>query len=84
MNTLKKIYPHHNILSLRETDTISGQEGLDVQKKTDGGVNILGEVSTDPVAAWMIQMAQVASKFTLFTHHAKTFPNLITSLRTHF
>ena len=78
---LRKIYPHHNILSLRETDTISGQEGLDVQKKTDGGVNILGEVSTDPVAAWMIQMAQVASKFTLFTHHAKTFPNLITSLR---
>ena len=78
---LRKIYPYHNILSLRETDTITGQEGLDVQKKTDGGVNILGEVATDPVAAWMIQMAQVASKFTLFTHHAKTFPNLITSLR---
>ena len=78
---LRKIYPYHNILSLRETDTITGQEGLDVQKKTDGGVNILGEVATDPVAAWMIQMAQVASKFTLFTHHAKTFPNLITALR---
>ena len=78
---LRKIYPYHNILSLRGTDTITGQEGLDVQKKTDGGVNILGEVATDPVAAWMIQMAQVASKFTLFTHHAKTFPNLITSLR---
>ena len=78
---LRKIYPYHNILSLRETETISGQEGLDVQKKTDGGVNILGEVATDPVAAWMIQMAQVASKFTLFTHHAKTFPNLITALR---
>lgn len=29
----------------------------------------------------MIQAAQVASKFTLFTHHAKTFPNLITALR---
>lgn len=29
----------------------------------------------------MIQSAQVASKFTLFTHHAKTFPNLITALR---
>lgn len=78
---LRKIYPYHNILSLRETETINGQEGLDVQKKTDGGVNILGEVATDPVAAWMIQMAQVASKFTLFTHHAKTFPNLITALR---
>ncbi|MNO92799.1 Type II/IV secretion system protein [compost metagenome] len=78
---LRKIYPFHNILSLRETDTVTGQQGLDVQKKTDGGVNILGEVATDPIAAWMIQMAQVASKFTLFTHHAKTFPNLITSLR---
>ena len=78
---LRKIYPNNNILSLRETETITGQMGLDVQKKTDGGVNILGEVATDPVAAWMIQMAQVASKFTLFTHHAKTFPNLITALR---
>jgi len=28
----------------------------------------------------MIQAAQVASKFTLFTHHAKTFPNLVTAL----
>lgn len=78
---LRKIYPTRNILSFRETDTISGQEGLDVQKKTDGSVNIIGEVATDPVASWMIQAAQVASKFTLFTHHAKTFPNLITALR---
>ena len=78
---LRKIYPTRNILTFRETETISGQEGLDVQKKTDGSVNILGEVATHPVAAWMIQMAQVASKFTLFTHHAKTFPNLVTALR---
>ncbi len=78
---LRKIYPTRNILSFRETETVSGQEGLDVQKKTDGSVNIIGEVATDPVAAWMIQAAQVASKFTLFTHHAKTFPNLVTALR---
>ena len=78
---LRKIYPTRNILSFRETDTVSGQEGLDLQKKTDGSVNIIGEVATDPVAAWMIQAAQVASKFTLFTHHAKTFPNLIMALR---
>ncbi|WP_214625811.1 Flp pilus assembly complex ATPase component TadA [Paenibacillus agaridevorans] len=78
---LRKIYPNRNILSLRETDTISGQAGLDIQKKTDGSVNILGEVATDPVAAWMIQMAQVASLFTLFTHHAKTFRDLVYALR---
>ena len=78
---LRKIYPTRNILTFRETETISGQEGLDVQKKTDGSVNIIGEVATDPVASWMIQAAQVASKFTLFTHHAKTFPDLVTALR---
>ena len=78
---LRKVYPTRNILSMRETDTVPGQEILDVQKKTDGSVNIIGEVATDPVASWMIQSAQVASKFTLFTHHAKTFPDLVTALR---
>lgn len=78
---LRKIYPERNIVSLRETETVSGQQGLDIQKKTDGSVNILGEVATDPVAAWMVQMAQVASLFTLFTHHAKTFSDLVLSLR---
>ncbi|MHA0855273.1 pilus assembly protein CpaF [Paenibacillus sp. CMAA1364] len=78
---LRKIYRQRNILTFRETDSITGQEGLDIQKKTDGTVNILGEVATDKVAAWMIQMTQVASLFTIFTHHAKTFQNLIYSLR---
>lgn len=78
---LRKMYSSRNILSFRETEYVSGQAGLDLQKKTDGTVNILGEVATDEVAAWMIQMSQVASLFTLFTHHAKTFRDLIESLR---
>jgi pilus assembly protein CpaF len=78
---LRRLYPERNILSFRETETISGQAGLDLQKKTDGTVNILGEVATDVVAAWMIQMAQVASLFTLFTHHAKTTEDLVLNLR---
>ncbi|WP_068774505.1 ATPase, T2SS/T4P/T4SS family [Paenibacillus sp. FJAT-26967] len=78
---LRKLYPQRNILSFRETEHITGQQGLDVQKKTDGTVHILGEVATDSVASWMIQMAQVASLFTLFTHHAKTFSHLVESLR---
>ena len=40
---LRKLYPGRNILSFRETETISGQMGLDIQKKTDGSVNILGK-----------------------------------------
>ncbi|AJS58332.1 ATPase, T2SS/T4P/T4SS family [Paenibacillus sp. IHBB 10380] len=78
---LRKIYSRRNILSFRETEHISGQAGLDLQKKTDGTVNILGEVASDEVASWMIQMSQVASLFTVFTHHAKTFKDLIHSLR---
>ena len=78
---LRKLYPKRNIVSFRETDTVSGQEGLDLQKKTDGTVNILGEVATAPVASWMIQMAQVASLFTIFTHHAKTSSDLVLALR---
>lgn len=78
---LRKLYSTRNILTFRETEYISGQAGLDLQKKTDGTVNILGEVASDDVATWMIQMAQVASLFTLFTHHAKTFRDLVESLR---
>ncbi len=78
---LRKAYPNRNILSFKETATISGQEGLDLQKKTDGSVNILGEVATDGVASWMIEMAMVASLFTIFTHHAKTTSDLVLSLR---
>ncbi len=78
---LRNLYPHRNILSFKETATVSGQEALDLQKKTDGTVTILGEVASAPVARWLVQLSQVASKFTIFTHHAKTAENLVISLR---
>lgn len=78
---LRKLYPNRNIVTFRETSTITGQEALDMQKKTDGSVSILGEVASSSVAAWMISMAQVASLFTLFTHHAKTTQNLVDAMR---
>ena len=78
---LRDIYPERNILTFRETDYIDGQTGLDVQKKTDGSVNILGEVATMEVASYLIQMSQTGSIFTLFTHHAKTTDSLIKYMR---
>ena len=77
----RKMYPGKNILSFRETATVSGQDGLDVQKKTDGAVNIVGEAATHSVVSYVIQAAQVASEYTLFTHHGKTLANLINALR---
>ncbi|WP_310603867.1 ATPase, T2SS/T4P/T4SS family [Anaerosporobacter sp.] len=78
---LRKIYPKRNIVSFKETDYVSGVEGLDFAKKTDGTVSILGEVATASVASQMIGMSQVASLFTLFTHHAKTTKDLIYAMR---
>lgn len=78
---LRKLYPKRNIVSFRETSCITGQEGLDFQKKTDGTVNILGEVATNEVCSWLVQMAQVASNFTVFTHHAKTTKDLLYAFR---
>lgn len=78
---LRERYPERNILSLRETESIQGQEALDLLKKTDGTVTILGEVATHEVASWLIQVAQTASLFTMFTHHAKTTKALVEGLR---
>lgn len=78
---LRKIYPERNIVTFRETGSVSGQKGLDFAKKSDGTVSILGEVASLDVSAWLVQMAQVASLFTLFTHHAKTTEDLVAYLR---
>ena len=74
-------YPNRNVMSFRETEDISSQEGLNLQKKTSGTVNIIGEVATAEAASWIIQTAKVASKQSLFTHHAKTVNDLIVALR---
>lgn len=78
---LRECYPERNIVSFRETDSIGAQEGLDLQKKTDGTVNILGEVATAEAGSYMIQMGMSASLFTIFTHHATTTEYLLLSLR---
>lgn len=78
---LRDEYPKRNIISFKETPEISGREGLDLQKKTDGTVNIIGEVATAAVAGWLVMVSQVASRFTIFTHHAKTTDSLIFAMR---
>lgn len=84
---LRERYEHRNIVTFRETaDTmctggIGGREALEVQKKTDGAVSIIGEVVSARVASWMIESGQTGSLFTIFTHHAKTTESLLLSLR---
>lgn len=78
---LRYTYPNRNISSFVETPTVSSQDGLNLQKKTDGSVNIIGEVASDEAASWIIQTSMVASLFSLFTHHAKTTYDLVIAIR---
>lgn len=78
---LRRLYPERNIVTFRETGTVSGQEGLDLQKKTDGAVSIVGEVASAGQAALMLQLGQSASLYTMFTHHANSTRNLIWALQ---
>ncbi|WP_291582742.1 pilus assembly protein CpaF [Clostridium sp. UBA6640] len=73
--------PNRNIVTIQETPDISGDRALDVLKKTNGLVTIVGEVAEDSDVKYIVKVAQVASKFTLFTHHAKKFSDLVKSLR---
>ena len=78
---LRYTYPDRNIVTFQETDSISAQDGLNLQKKTNGSVNIIGEVATAEAASWIIQTAMVASLFSMFTHHAKTAHDLVIAIR---
>lgn len=78
---LRELYPSRNILSVQETTTVTPNELQDALKKSDAAVSIVGEVATDAIAARMIQMGQVASLFTIFSHHANTAKDLVEALR---
>jgi pilus assembly protein CpaF len=78
---LRYTYPNRDIVTFQETDSITGQEGLNLQKKTNGSVNIVGEVADATASSFVIQTSMVASLFTMFTHHAKTAYDLVISLR---
>lgn len=78
---LRYTYPKRNIVTFQETDSITAQDGLNLQKKTNGSVNIIGEVASADAASWIIQTAMVASLYTMFTHHAKTAQDLIIAIR---
>ena len=80
-NHLRVIYPDRNILTFRETASITGQEALDLQKKTDGVVNILGEVASMPVASFVVQLSQMGTKMTMFTNHANSTEKMIQYFR---
>ena len=78
---MRKIYPDRNILTMRETDTVSAQDGVNLSKKTDGTVCILGEVASYELASLIIQLSQAGTKMTMCTNHAMTTERLVAYFR---
>lgn len=77
---LRERYPDRNVYSVSETQYVTAAELQDALKKSDAAVSIVGEVATDAIAARMIQMGQVASLFTIFSHHANRAKDLINAI----
>lgn len=74
---LERLFKKKNITTFKETPSVTGQEGVTLNRRTDGAVNILGEIIKYGVASWFIQMSQAGSKFTMCTHHAVTTKKLV-------
>lgn len=67
---LRKLYPNRNITSLQETDTISIQEGMDISKKMDRSVSIMGEAAEQPDCAKVVQLARCGFDSVYCTNHS--------------
>lgn len=74
---LRKVYPDRNILSFVDTPNVSAQAGIELQKKTDGDVNLFGEVAQAEVVPLAVKMGQTGSAMLLFTSHHKTTDDLV-------
>lgn len=74
---LRYTYPNRNIEAFYETDSVSMQEGIDYEKKTNADVNIQGEIADAVQASYFIQTTMVGSLLGMGTHHANTTEDLV-------
>lgn len=80
---LKEIerYSRRNIMTLRDTPSVSGQSVLDLFKKMDGDIYIFGEVHSPEACSLVVQGALAGTRQLMFSHHAKTTEALVDSFK---
>lgn len=74
---LRKLFPDLYITTFRETPNVSGEVALEIGRKWESEISLLGEIVSYKVANWIIQMKQVAALLAAGTHHATTTNDLI-------
>ena len=78
---LSNTYPHLNIASFRSIEEVSLVESINLQKKTDAAIMILGEVASFDLANSFITLTQAGTKSTMCTCHCVTTNDLIEYFR---
>ncbi|MDF2544370.1 MAG: cpaF1 [Herbinix sp.] len=78
---LNHMYPSLNIATFRQTEEVAITESIDIQKKTDGAIMILGEVASKELASSFITLTQAGTKATMCTNHSVTSADMVDYFR---
>lgn len=68
-----------NIMTIKRTANIDGDEGIDSLKKSNGDTFIISEAADDIIIKLIIKIAAVTSAI-IFTHHANTADDLVAAM----
>lgn len=78
---LNNMYPHLNVVCFRSSDEVDIIDSINIQKKTDAAIMILGEVASSELANAFITLTQAGTKSTMCTCHCVTTEDLIDYFR---
>lgn len=78
---LNTLYPNLSTVAFRSTDEVSMIEAIDIQKKTNGVIMVLGEIVDTAQANAYISLTQSGTKCTYATLHTVSTEDLIDYLR---
>lgn len=77
---LRYAFPDKNIFSMQATNSVSMQEGIDVSKKMNGGMNIIGEIAEAILTVYFAQITQRGGSNAMATFHGKDTVTTINSM----
>jgi pilus assembly protein CpaF len=78
---LNNTYPHMNVVCFRGSDEVNIIDSINIQKKTDASIMILGEVASTELANAFITLTQAGTKSTMCTCHCVTTEALVDYFR---
>ena len=78
---INNTYPDLNVVCFRSSDEVSILDSINLQKKTDAAIMILGEVASTDLANAFITITQAGTKSTMCTCHCVSTDDLVDYFR---